>query len=214
MATPNYFKNYNTIQYAVSADKSGRIDYMDIVDYFHLSVVREDIYVEDTLYVPYTVKNGETPDQVSFEQYGNEEFYWIVLQINGITDYYNEWPLSQVELDEYILKKYGSDSKSGEVRFYETVETYDSEDNLVLPSGLVVSEDFVYEYPTSPQDTVYLTSLPVGVTNREYEYRLNEEKSEIQILDPKYVFEYNREVKKKAKAAKGQKSEINISELI
>ena len=214
MASPKYFQNFNSIKYAISANSSGNLEYMEIIDYFQLSTVREDVFAEDTLYVTYTVKNGETPDQISYEQYGDEQFYWIILQVNGIVDYYNEWPLSQVELDEFILTKYGTDTKAGEVHHYETVETLDSDGNLVLPGGMVVGSNFVFEYPSTPGDTVYLTSFPIEVSNRKYEVELNDAKGEIDILNPRYVADYYRETKKNARRAAKQESQIDISELI
>lgn len=214
MATPVYFQNFNTIKYAVSANSAGKVEYMDIVDYFTLSTMREDIYAEDTMYVTYTVKDGETPDQISYSEYGDEQYYWIVLQVNGITDYYNEWPLRQYELDEYILKKYGTDAKANETHHWETVETLDSEGNLMLPGGMTVPEDFQFLYPAAPGENAEITSFPTAVTNRQYEYDLNEAKGQIQILNPRYVHDYFREVKRNARKAKIQKSEIDISELI
>jgi len=214
MATPTYFSNLNTIKYAVSANSAGKVEYMDIVDYFQLSVMREDVYAEDTLYITYTVKDGQTPDQISFEQYGDEQYYWIVLQVNGITDYYNEWPLSQYELDEFILKKYGSDAAAGATHHWETVETLDEDGNLVLPGGMVVPEGFQFLYPATVGGTTELTSFPTEITNRAYEYDLNEKKGQIELLNPKYVHDYYRDVKRNARKAKKQQSEINISELI
>ena len=82
-------------------------------------MTRDDIRAEKTIYSPYIIKNGERPDQISYKEYGDEQYYWIILQINEITDYYNEWPLSQYELDEYITKKYGVVG-ADEVRHYET----------------------------------------------------------------------------------------------
>ncbi|GAH23493.1 unnamed protein product, partial [marine sediment metagenome] len=59
----------------------------NIKDYFNLARVREDIFKEDTLYNEYYVKNGERPDQISYEKYGTEAFYWVILQVNDIIDY-------------------------------------------------------------------------------------------------------------------------------
>lgn len=216
MATPTYFKNINNIKYAVSADKAGNVQYMQIKDYFRLNVIREDIFKEDTVYVTYEVKNGERPDQISYEQYGDEQYYWVILQINGIVDYYNDWPLSQQELESYTLKKYGTTDKAEGVHHYETVETKDTAGNLVLDAGLVVDADFIFRYPDNPNNETQITlsSLPVSVSNEEYERRLNDDKREIQILDPKYIYDYVREYKKLMSEAKVSESVIDISEVL
>ena len=214
MATPTYFQNFPNIQYAYHINKAGKPSFLNIKDYFHLLVPRDDIYREETLYVEYIVKNGERPDQISYEEYGDEQYYWIILQINQITDFYNQWPLSQDELSAYISNKYGGDTNAGKVHHYETFETFDqaTPPNLVLPGGLTVPEDFVYSYPQKPGLTQYETSLPVPVTNRQYEEGLNAAKSAIFILDKKYVYDYTRDIKNYAKNLAAQSSYVEIGE--
>ena len=157
MATPKYFSYLPNVQYALSANKAGQIDYAEMKDFFRMAVVRDDVFKQDTLYTKYSVKNGTRPDQISYEIYGDNQYYWVILQINEIVDYYNQWPLSDKELDEYVSKKYGKNGAS-EIHHYETVETFDSDGNRVLPGGLEVPEDFVYTYPSEVGGTVYLTS--------------------------------------------------------
>jgi len=212
MAYPQYFRNLPNIEYVSGANKRGQIQYLDIKDYFVMSSVREDIFAEDTLYVDYTVQNGTTPDQISFEEYGDEQYYWTILQINGITEYYNDWPMSQVELDEYILRKYGSDTGAAQTKQWETREVLDENGNLVLPAGMVVSEDFVFEYPATPGSNSILTSTPYPVSYRQWEYALNESKGEIQILNQTYVAEYARETKNNARRGSPQKRQVDIAE--
>ena len=160
MASPKYFSYFPNIQYAQNVDRNGKIDYIEIKDYFHLLTVRDDVFREDTLYTRYSIKNGERPDQISYKFYGDEQFYWIILQLNDITDYYSQWPLSQFELEQYITKKYGPNG-AGNTHHFETVETYDQDSppNLVLPGRLEVSENFKFTYPVTPGASVYKTSL-------------------------------------------------------
>ena len=68
--------------------------------------LRDDIFAQDTMYTEYVVQNGERPEQIAYEEYGDEKFYYIILQVNNVVDYYNDWPMSEVEFDEYITKKY------------------------------------------------------------------------------------------------------------
>lgn len=214
MATPTYFQYFPNIQYAHHINKAGIPSYLNIKDYFHLLTPRDDIYREDTLYVEYVVKNGERPDQISYEEYGDEQYYWIILQINQITDYYNQWPLSQDELSAYIFRKYGGDLGSAQIHHWETVETFDGDTppNLVLPGGLIVPETFKYSYPITPGSTTYKESFPISVTNQQYEEELNAAKESIFILDKKYVYDYTRDFKNYAKNLSAQKSYVEIGE--
>ena len=214
MGYPKYFSYFKNIKYAVSANKAGIENTINIKDYFHLLRVRDDIFKEDTVYTEYYIKNGERPDQISYDKYGTESFYWMILQVNDIVDYYNQWPLSQNELNEFILKKYGSYEGAEAIHHYETVETFDDEGNFVLPGGQIVPEDFVYYYPSSINQTVTLSSFPAAVTNSEYEQRLNEEKSRIQIIQPKYVYEIEREVRLYGSNTKNQASQIDIKDVM
>lgn len=222
MATPNYFSKLPNIKYATHMNKAGVVDYINIKDYFHLLKVRDDISPTKTLYEPYTVKNGERPEQISYDFYGDEQYYWVILQINDIVDYYSQWTLSQYEFDEYVIKKYGSLSAANETRHYETLEILDLDGNLIMPgrgapsmerggrgyNGLKVPGDFEVTYPDRPDSEVYITRKGhVGinaacypVSHYQYEYDLNEDKSQINILQPKYLsdflLEYNRYAKK------------------
>lgn len=212
MATPKFFQNIkNNIQYAMKANHTGVYDYIEIADFFRSQVIRRDVYNEDTLFYTYNVSDGERPDQVSYKEYGDEQFYWVVLQVNGIVDYYNQWPLSNQEMDEMVSKKYGGASGAGQIHHYETVETYTTDGVKVLEGGLVVPQDYVFYY--ADNETTTLSSLPTSVTNYQYEKRLNEDKESILLLDKKYIYDYAREWKLYLNKTPGGKSEVDISEV-
>ena len=208
MTEPTYFSNFPNLEYAVSVNKAGHTNNINIKDYFRLLLPRDDIYKEDTLYTTYYVIDGERPDQISYKEYGDEQFYWVLLQINGIVDYYNEWPLSNAELEKFMLNKYGSWEETKDVHHWETVETKNSEGNIVLPKGMYVDETFVYYY--TDQNETILSSLPSAVTNYEYEERVNERKSHIQILNARYIDDYMRDIRNYAKSRLKSKSVVDI----
>ena len=213
MSKPKYFQYFPNIHYALRANKAGKTENIEIKDYFNLLQIRDDIYKEDTLYSPYVIKNGQRPDQISYDFYGDEQFYWIILQINNITDYYTEWPLAEDEFSEYVLKKYGNAAGAGQTKQWETVETFDKAEppNLVLEGGLVVPENFIFYYPSTPGSNVTLSTTPVSVSNLEYERRINERKSQIYLLDKKYVWDYERETRNYAKNLDPKASYVDIS---
>lgn len=233
MATPKYFKAFPDIKYGMSMNKSGVINYINIKDYFHLMRVRDDIFKQDTLYSPYVVKNGERPDQISYNMYGDEQYYWILLQINDIVDYHNQWPLSQYELDQYIVSKYGLEG-AGDIHHYETLELKDNEGNVMVPgrggpgpdrggigrSGLTVSSDYEVTFPAYPDSnptiTFYGSEGPrascTPISNRQYEYDINEDKSQIQILQKKYVTLFVAEVEKYASKIEDITSHLDVSD--
>ena len=213
MTFPKYFRDFPDLQYTFTANKAGKPDYFTIKDFFHLLKVRDDVLKEQTLYTSYYIQNGKRPDQISHELYGDEQYYWIVLQINNIVDYYNQWPLSSSELDKFIIKKYGSYSNASQIHHWETVETLDDDGNLVLPGGLVMSAGFSYNYRASLSGAfVEKTSLPVSVTNYEYEQNLNENKKNIFVLNERYVADFVRETRNYARnLSQNQQSEVDTS---
>jgi hypothetical protein len=213
MTKPKYFHDFPDVRYAVSANAAGIPNYINIKDYFHLLKPRDDIFREETLYSDYVVKNGERPDQISKDFYGDEQYYWIILQINEITDYYNQWPLSQLELDEFITRKYQTTEESLKIHHYETPEVKDVNGNVILNSGLSVNKNYQFKYRPDPSQGIVKTAYPSEVTNRQYEYILNRQKSVIQVLQPKYVFDYAREVQNYALRLPPQQSFDNLEAL-
>ena len=210
---PRYFRDFPNLKYATSANSAGIPNYITIKDYFHLLKVRDDIFREDTIYQEYVIKNGERPDQISKDFYGDEQYYWIILQINEITDYYNQWPLSQLELDEFITRKYQTTEESLKIHHYETPEVKDVNGNVILNSGLSVNKNYQFKYRPDPSQGIVKTAYPSEVTNRQYEYILNRQKSVIQVLQPKYVFDYAREVQNYALRLPPQQSFDNLEAL-
>lgn len=216
MATPRYFSNFPDIDYAWKMNKAGLIDKIKIKDYFHLLVPRDDIFRSETIYSEYVVENGMRPDQVSYKAYGDEQYYWVILQINEITDFYNQWPMSQLQLDDYLVRKYGSLEATNEIHHYETTEVLDIDGNLVLPRGMQVPGDFNFRYPQRPGSMAdsfanLASGGVIAVTNRKYEYDLNFEKSQIEIIQPKYIGDWVREVRQYGQFLSATGNRININ---
>lgn len=213
MSSPTYYSDFPNIDYLIEADAAGNKTTIKIKDLFHRMKVRDDIFVESSLYTTYRIQNGTRPEQVSYEVYGDERYYWLVLMVNDISDYYNQWPLSSTEFDEFIIRKYGSYDQAGQVRHYETIETYDIDGNLVLPAGIIVGKDFRYEYRFTREDDDTTFSEPRAVTYLEYEYELNEKKADISLIKKEYVPDVVRDIRNYARKLKPVSSELSISEV-
>jgi hypothetical protein len=221
MATPTYFSDFPNITYDVKMNKAGIKETINIKDYFHLLVPRTDIFRQETLYANYTIQNGERPDQISYKLYGDEQYYWIILQINEIVDYWSQWPLSQAQFDAYVVDKYGSYDGTLGTHHWETIETFDDEGNLVLPGrqydsvggrgGMVVSEDFVFEYPAYPGSPSIRYSRPQRVTIRQHEFDLNQRKTQIFVLQERYISQWESEIKQYTAKLKSRRAQNYIN---
>ena len=54
----------------------------------------------------YIVSDGETPEAVSNTVYGTPLYHWVLLLVNGYTDYRTEWPISNSQIPELVALKY------------------------------------------------------------------------------------------------------------
>lgn len=158
------------------------------------------LYVVSTRY---TIQQGETPEQISTKAYGSPEWYWTILILNNIIDVNNDWPMSDFELDATIEKQYGD--TQDDIRFWETKEIYEG-NTVVLESGVIIeynqnttAQQATGYYPAyqfrQPNGTLLTGSqVMASVTNREFEYRENENKKEIFLIRPSFLTTMQEEI--------------------
>ena len=178
-----YFRELPNLNYqSTSSDRSSSRDYVVVKNIFRRAKLRDDLKYIFTSLVDYYIKYGIRPDQVADDLYGDPELDWVVLTSANIINVRDEWPLDSYEIYNYTLNKYGNDLN--QIRHYETTEVKDSSGRLILPKGKVVDSGFTIPDPSSSTATLN----PVGgVTNYEYESKLNDEKRSIYILSPNYL---------------------------
>jgi len=152
----------------------------------------------------YTIKSGQTPDEIAYELLGDSSHYWTILLINNITDTQTQWPFDDYELDKIIEDRYGD--LADKIRHWETKEVKDSYDNIVLESGIIIevfsnttaqnassyTPTWSWTYAYSRSDSAVTERTLTGsdlypTTNREYEHQLNDLKREIWIPQPSSI---------------------------
>ena len=178
-----YFRELPNLNYqSTSSDRSSSRDYVVVKNIFRRAKLRDDLKYIFTSLVDYYIKDGVRPDQVADNVYGDPELDWVVLTSANIINVRDEWPLNSYEIYNYSLNKYGNDLN--QIRHYETTEVKDSSGRLILPKGKVVDSGFTIPDPSSSTATLN----PVGgVTNYEYESKLNDEKRSIYIISSGYL---------------------------
>ena len=178
-----YFRELPNLNYqSTSSDRSSSEDYVVVKNIFRRAKLRDDLKYVFTSLVDYYIRDGIRPDQVADDVYGDPELDWVVLTSANIINVRDEWPLDSYEIYNYSLNKYGNDLN--QIRHYETTEVKDSSDRLILPQGKVVDSGFTIPDPSSPTATL---NPVAGVTNYEYETKLNDEKRSIYIISPEYL---------------------------
>ena len=179
----SYFRELPDLFYqSPLASRVSSREYVRVKNLFRRVKLRDDLQNVFTLFNKYEIDEGERPDTVAEDLYGSADLDWIVMLTAGIINVRDQWPLSDRDLYDYSLNKYGDDLNS--VRFYETTEVKDSSGRLILPKGKVVDSNFSIPNPDSP--TANLNPV-TGISNYEYEVRNNDSKRLIYILKPEYL---------------------------
>ena len=156
----SYFKQFPNIQYVNRFPNTKSNDEVTVAkNLFKRGKIREDLISVFAVFDYYTIGDEERPDQISAKLYGNPEYDWVILISNNIIDLYNEWPLSQAQFNEYLMKKYGSEEALEQIHHYETIELKDSYGRIVLPGGLIVDQEF---YNSPRYETI--NEVPPGIT--------------------------------------------------
>ena len=129
--------------------------------------LRAKVKTNTAVFDIYDVKEGESPESIAFEMYGDTEYHWIVMLMNDITDRYHDWPLTTPQFLSYLKEKY---SNPNATHHYEITQT--SGDTTVKINVGTVNTD----YPSA-----------TAVTNFEYEEAEQNKKRQIRLLNPAYV---------------------------
>ena len=187
---PNkYFRNIPDFEY-VNRTKDGQYisNYTQVKNFFKKGKLREDIFQDLTTFQKYDIKGDDRPDNVANEIYGSPDLDWVVLLSNNVINVYDEWPLSQSNLDAYIMDKYGTIEKLNEVHHYESNEVKDRNGVIIFPRGVQVSvAQSVSYYESMTDEQVTVNPISRAVTNLQYEEDINNKKRRIFLIKPLYL---------------------------
>ena len=184
-----YFRELPNLLYqSFLPDKRSSLDYTEVKNLFRRVKLRDDLQNVFTMFNKYEIPDEFRPENVAEEFYGNDELDWVVLITANITNVRSQWPLNNKDIYQYSLEKYGNALNA--TKFFETKEIKDSKDNIILEKGKVVDSDFEFKYYDNGNKTVKGTNVRTGISNFDYEVRLNDEKRNIFVLKPEYLQEF------------------------
>jgi len=205
-----YFRELPDIAYqSPLLHKNSSRDFLLIKNIFRRTKLYDFLESNVTLLNTFTIGDGDRPDTIAEELYGDATLDYIVVLVAGITNITNEWPLQDYQVYDYALEKYGSETEMNAIRYYETLEIIDDQNRQIVPPNLIVDADFkidgtVNKFPSSTrytlkaltgnrqlddkdEFTVATDNIARAVTNLEYEYTENEKKREINVLNRGYI---------------------------
>ena len=182
----SYFRELPNLRYpSFLPEKTSSLDYVEVKNIFRRVKLRDDLQNNFTLFNKYEIPMNARPDTVAENLYGTPNFDWVVLTVAGIINVRNEWPLNDRDLYNYSFNKYGESLNS--VKFFETTEVKDANSRMILPKGKVVDSNFTIPKPGEPNATL---NPVVGISNFEYETRINDDKRNIFVLRLEYLQEF------------------------
>lgn len=100
----HYFQKVPNFRYKnPEAQNYDRDNYVEAKNLFLRAKLRDDVLNSISFLDKYTIKEGESPEQVAEELYGDPEYDWIIFTINNMTNVRSDWPMSGKELYEYCI---------------------------------------------------------------------------------------------------------------
>ena len=163
-----YFSQFEQGYYDLKGDGKEKL----VTDLMTRVKVREKVIDEASLYDKYDVPSGERPEDTAFKHFGSSQYHWVILMTNNITDAYYEWPMSEQTFETFLIDKY---AEPGAIHHYEVSQS----------SGRTSAQ--------GPDDYSYLVEVnsdatgAQSVSNREFEQRLQDQKRQINLLNPSYL---------------------------
>lgn len=160
-----YFKYFPTIRYDVRGTKNSRSVQL-VTDILKRVRKRLDI-VNRAYFEQYFVKDGDTPESLSHQVYGDSTLHWIILYGNYMTNPYYDWPLTYIDLKKFVIKKYG-EANINDTHHYEDADGYEVDSTA---------------------------SGATAITNFLHEETLNDAKRNLTLIRPEYVSNVVKEFK-------------------
>tara|TARA_B100000963_G_scaffold238212_1_gene208299 strand:+ start:1505 stop:2227 length:723 start_codon:yes stop_codon:yes gene_type:complete len=204
-----YFRELPNILYqSPLSHKTSTLDYIAIKNIFRRSKLFDYLKDNVSVFNKYYINDGERPDTIAEELYGDSSLDYIVVLMAGITNIHNEWPIQDFQIYDIALAKYGSEQAMNEIHHYETYEIKDSQDRQILPPNLIVDKDFKLDgsalrFPTNRftlisqqgnqqlddknQYSILVDNIARPVTNYEFFIGENEKNRKIDVLRKGYV---------------------------
>ena len=183
----NYFNQIPDFDYVSRLPDAKISDYITVKNLFKRGKLREDIFQDVSIFTKYQIKGDDRPDNVAYDFYGDSTLDWLVLTCNNIINVYSEWPMTQFNFENYLLEKYLTYDNISAVHHYETTQVINTLGAVIVPAGLEVDANFSVSFFDEEVGGM-TTKYPVStITNYQYEEKLQTERRNIFLLEPRYL---------------------------
>ena len=171
----SYFSRFPNVYVAegVTTDQSYR--YRLVKNIFRRVEIREGLAKYTNNWERAQIPEGLKPCDVAQSLFDDPFMDWVILLVNNITDVYEQWPKTEIELQEYVRGKYADPDS---VHHYETQEALYNE-TVIVKEGIEVNSTW---RTVLPDGTILGESQSIyPVSNYEHETFINEQKRFINI---------------------------------
>jgi hypothetical protein len=154
-----------------------------------------DTYLKDyNRFYNYVVKEGERPDIIAYNEYGDPKLDWVVLVVNKIIDPYKDWVMDDNQFKVYLEQKYNTAAErlassviqSSIKHYYYKGLNSDSKEEINSYNYTMTPETYDYKLA---QDVNSVAGW-VPKTIYDYEHEVNESKREIKLLRENFISEF------------------------
>ena len=198
-----------------------------VANIFSRFKIKEEVLANVYSFYKYQLQNGDTPEIVAYQQYGDPTLHWVICFINGLTDPQFDFPLPTDALERKIIKDYGYTSIA---QAYSTIHHYELEVENTLAevygATTVSTEKHIvtlqqYSYASNTLTTNIINTPSTTTTT----FRANNSNANSAVTStlsvkstykPVYVYDYeasNNEAKREIKLLKQQYVEAMSGEL-
>jgi len=181
-----FFEKFPLFQYTLDDGASAQT----LPDILRRIKISEELKKNNSFFDQYDIKDGETPEIVAQNWYGDSNLHWIILLSNDIIDPRFDWPMSYYNLVEFCKGKYGP-ANINKLHHYVNlneyiVNGYRSLSSLSTPNNPVTIS--LQASTLNTQVNLVMQNFPTGqlypITNFMFETVENEKKRRINIIKP------------------------------
>jgi hypothetical protein len=178
------------------------------------SEIMDNVYA----FYKYQIEDGDTPELVSYKQYGNPAYHWIVCLVNNLVDPHFDFPLKTQDLENKIIKQYGYNNISesfADIHHYE-LEVEETLSEVNGPTTVKKTDHIVTLEQYSYSANSIINNVPNTPTYNNAIFRANNSDPTSAIVatlsvkstyKPVYVFDYENELNESKREIKLLKQE-------
>ena len=206
-----YFKQFPKIGYSFDLSERGKIT--AVTNIFTRFKIKENVLNNAYALYKYQYEDNDTPEIVSYKEYGDPQYHWVIAAVNQVLDPLFQFPLQRSALEKKIIKQYGYTSIN---EAYAAIHHYEYEVKSTLsevngPTTVTTNTSIVtlntYNHVTETLNTVALNtptteSVVFRANNADPATSIVATLTKVSTYKPVYVYDYennlneaNRQIK-------------------